>query len=162
MKNQEISKIFFNMASLLDKGERDFRIIAYKRSALILEALEEDVEDIYLSRGIAGLEEISTIGKNLALKIEEYIKTGQIKEYEKLKKSLPVDFTEMTKVEGMGVQKVKVLYKRLGIKTVKDLEKAAKAHKIAPLFGFGEKTEKNILQGIEFLKVDKGRVLLGL
>jgi len=49
----------------------------------------------------------------------------------------------------------------LGVKNLKDLEKVAKAHKIAPLFGFGEKTEKNILQGLEFLKRDKGRFLLG-
>ncbi|MEK7562643.1 MAG: DNA polymerase/3'-5' exonuclease PolX [Patescibacteria group bacterium] len=161
MRNQEIAKIFFNMASLLDKGERDFRIIAYKRAALAMESLEEDIGEIYLDKGIAGLEEIPTIGKNLALKIEEHIKTGKIKEYEKLKKFLPVDFTEMTKIEGMGVQKAKTLYKKLGIKTIKELEKAAKAHKVAPLFGFGEKTEKNILQGIEFLKVDRGRVLLG-
>ena len=45
--------------------------------------------------------------------------------------------------------------------TVKDLAKAVKAHKIAPLFGFGEKTEKNIVQGLEFLKQSKGRFLLG-
>ncbi len=161
MKNQEIAKIFFNIASLFENGEKDFRIIAYKRAALALDSLNDDVEEIYLDKGIAGLEEIPTIGKNLALKIEEYIKTGKIKEYEKLKKSLPVDFTEMTKIEGMGARKAKILYQKLGIKTVKELEKAAKAHKIAPLFGFGEKTEKNILQGIEFLKVDNGRVLLG-
>jgi DNA polymerase (family 10) len=161
MKNQDISKIFFNIASLLDKGERDFRIVAYKRAALALDSLEEDVEEIYLDKGMSGLEEIPMIGKNLALKIEEYIKTGKIKEYEKLKKKLPIDFTEMTRVEGLGVRKAKILYQELGIKSVKELEKAAKAHKIAPLFGFGEKTEKNILQGIEFLKVDKGRVLLG-
>lgn len=171
MKNQEIAKIFFNMASLME-GERpasaegfgvakDFRIIAYKKAALALDGLDEDVGEIYLDKGLAGLEEIPTIGKNLALKIEEYIKTAKIKEYEKLKKSLPVDFTEMTKIEGMGARKAKILYEKLGIKTVKELEKVAKAHKIAPLFGFGEKTEKNILQGIEFLKVDKGRVLLG-
>ena len=167
MKNQEIAKIFFNIASLLENGlparagEKDFRPIAYKRAALALESLEEDVGEIYLDKGKAGLKEIPTIGKNLALKIEEYIKTGEIKEYEKIKKSLPVDFTEMTKIEGMGVRKAKILYQKLGIKSVKELEKAAKAHKIAPLFGFGEKTEKNILQGIEFLKVDKGRSLLG-
>ena len=171
MKNKEIAKIFFNMASLMD-GERpasakgygeakDFRIIAYKKSALALDSLDEDVGEIYIDKGLQGLEDIPTIGKNLALKIEEYIKTGKIKEYEKLKKSLPVDFTEMTKVEGLGTRKAKILYQKLGIKSVKELEKAAKAHKIAPLFGFGETTEKNILQGIEFLKVDKGRVLLG-
>lgn len=161
MKNQEIAKIFYNIASLLDTGERDFRIIAYKRAALALDSLDEDVGEIYLDKGLAGLEEIPTIGKNLALKIEEYIKTGKIKEYEKLKKNLPVDFTEMTKIEGMGARRAKILFQKLGIKTVKELEKAAKSHKIAPLFGFGEKTEKNILEGIEFLKRSKGRFLLG-
>ncbi|TSC95123.1 MAG: DNA polymerase (family X) [Parcubacteria group bacterium Licking1014_1] len=167
MKNQEIARIFFNIASLFESGsslktgKKDFRPIAYKRAALALESLEEDIEEIYLDKGTAGLEEIPTVGKNLALKIEEYIKTGKIKEYEKLKKLLPVDFTEMTKIEGMGTRKAKILYQKLGIKTVKNLEEAAKSHKIAPLFGFGEKTEKNILQGIEFLKSNKGRLLLG-
>ena len=116
MKNQEIAKIFFNIASLLDTGEpqdkRDFRPIAYKRAALALEGLKDDVEDIYLKGGLAGLEEIPTIGKNLALKIEEYIKTGKIREYEKLRKALPVDFTEMTRVEGMGTRKAKILYQK--------------------------------------------------
>ena len=60
-----------------------------------------------------------------------------------------------------GPQKSKILYQKLRIRNLKDLEKAAKAHKISPLFGFGEKTEKNILEGIEFLKRIKGRFLLG-
>lgn len=161
MKNQEIAKIFFNFASLLETGERDFRLIAFKRAAVTLETLEQDVEDIYLKNGLAGLEEIPTIGKGLALKIEEYIKTGKIKEYEQLKKKLPIKMDELMSVEGMGARKAKNLYQKLNIKNLKDLEKAAKAHKIAPLFGFGEKTEKNILEGIEFLKRNKGRVLLG-
>jgi DNA polymerase (family 10) len=161
MKNKEIAKIFFNIASFLETEKADFRTIAYKRAALSLESLDEDVEEIYLDKGLAGLEEIPTIGKNLALKIEEYIKTGKIKEYEKLKKKLPVNIDEIIRVEGMGVKKAKILYQKLGVKTIKDLEKSAKDHKIAPLFGFGEKTENNILQGIEFLKIDKGRSLLG-
>lgn len=161
MKNQEIAKIFFNIASLLETDKADFRTIAYKRAGLSLESLDEDVEEIYLDKGTKGLEEIPGIGRGLSLKIEEYIKTGKIKEYEKLKKKLPVNIDEIIRVEGMGVKKAKILYQKLGVKTVKDLEKAAKGHKIAPLFGFGEKTEKNILQGIEFLKIDKGRVLLG-
>ena len=68
MKNQEIAKIFFNIASLLDSGQRDFRPIAYKRAALALAALEEDVAEIYLDNGLDGLEGIPAIGKNLALK----------------------------------------------------------------------------------------------
>lgn len=52
----------------------------------------------------------------------------------------------------MGPKRAKILYQKIGIKNLKELEKAAKTHKIAPLFGFGEKTEKNILEGIKFLK----------
>jgi len=68
---------------------------------------------------------------------------------------------ELTAVEGLGPKRVKVLYQKLDIRNLKDLEKAAKAHKIASLFGFDEKTEKNILEGIAFLKRSKGRFLLG-
>ena len=107
------------------------------------------------------LEEIPGVGKNIALKIEEYLKTGRIRVYEKLKKKTPVNLGELISVEGMGVKKAKILYQKLRVKNLKDLEKAAKSHKIAPLFGFGEKTEKNILEGIAFLKRSKGRFLLG-
>jgi hypothetical protein len=78
-------------------------------------------------------------------KIEEYLKTGKIKYYESLKKKTPVNIEELIRVDVLGQRKVKVLYQKLGIRNIKDLEKKAKAHKIAPLFGFGEKTEKNIL-----------------
>jgi DNA polymerase (family 10) len=89
------------------------------------------------------------------------LKTGRIKYYERFKKRLPLNLEEITSVEGVGPRKAKVLYKELGIRDLKTLEKAAKAHKIAPLFGFGDKTEKNILEGIKFLKRSKGRFLLG-
>jgi DNA polymerase (family 10) len=162
MKNQEIAKIFFNVSSFLEsENDNSFRPYVYNRAAMALESLKEDVEEIYLDGGVKALEKIPGIGKSLALKIEEYLKTGEIKYYEYLKKKLPVDFGEIIAIEGMGPRKAKMLYSKLNIKSVKDLEKAAKAHKIAPIFGFGEKTEKNILQGIEFLKVDKGRFLLG-
>src|SRR4030042_791345 len=63
--------------------------------------------------------------------------------------------------EGMGPKRAKLFYQKLGVRNVKELEKAAKAHKIAALEGFGEKTEKNLLEGIAFLKRSKGRFLLG-
>jgi DNA polymerase (family 10) len=74
---------------------------------------------------------------------------------------LPINLDEISAVEGMGPKRAKILYEKLKIKNLEDLEKAARSHKIAPLFGFGTKTEKNILEGIEFLKRNKGRFLLG-
>ena len=138
-----------------------FKPQAYEKAAIALEALEEDVADIYKNGGFKTLKEISGVGESIAEKIEEYLKTGRIKYYEEFKKRLPINLDEIIPVEGMGPKRAKILYEKLGIKNLEELEKAAKAHKIAKLFSFGEKSEKNILDAIEFLKREKGRFLLG-
>jgi len=161
MKNQELAKIFYEIADYLEMEGVIFKPYAYQKVALTLETLEKDVQDVYKEGGKKALEKIPGVGKSIAEKIEEYLKTGKIKYYQDLKKKTPVNMEELVQVEGLGPKKVKVLYQKLGIRNLKDLEKAAKAHKIALLFGFGEKTEKNILEGINFLKRSKGRFLLG-
>jgi DNA polymerase (family 10) len=161
MKNQEVAKIFYEIADYLEMEGVAFKPYAYQKAAITLETLEEDVEEIYKKGGREALLKIPGIGESMADKIEEYLKIGKIKYYEQFKKKIPVNLEEIIAVEGMGPKKAKVLYQKLGIRNLKDLEKAAKEHKIAPLFGFGEKTEKNILEGIEFLKRSKGRFLLG-
>ena len=161
MKNQELAKIFSETAIFLEMEEASFRSISYERAALNLETLEKDVEEVYKNEGIKGLEEIPGIGVNLARKIEEYLRTGKIKLYEELKKKTPVDLESLIAVEGIGPKMVRDLWHHLKIRNLKDLEKAAKAKKIRILPHFGEKTEANILQGIEFLKKSQTRFLLG-
>jgi len=161
MKNRELAKIFNDMARFLRMDGVAFKPYAYERAAISLESLTEDVGDVYRRGGIKALMEIPGVGQAIADHIEEYLKTGKVSSYEKFKKQLPVDLDALTRVEGLGAKKARTLYQKLGVKNLKDLERAAKSHKIAPLFGFGEKTEKNILQGLEFLKRDKGRFLLG-
>ena len=159
--NKDIAKIFYEIANYLEIDEVRFKPYAYRNAAIALSALEEDVEAIYKRGGIKALQEIPGVGKSIAQAIEEYLKTGRIKYYEQFKIRLPLNIEEIISVEGMGPRKAKILYQKLGIRNLKDLEKAAKAHKIASLFSFGEKTEKNILEGIAFLKRSKGRFLLG-
>jgi DNA polymerase (family 10) len=161
MKNQELANIFYEIAEFLEMEGVQFKPYAYQKAAITLETLEKDVTEIYKEGGKAALEKIPGVGKSIAEKIEEYLKTGKIKYYQDLKKKTPVKMEELTAVEGLGPKRVKVLHQKLGIRNLKDLEKAAKAHKIASLFGFDVKTEKNILEGIEFLKRSKGRFLLG-
>ena len=161
MRNQEIAKIFYGIASYLETESVAFKPYAYEKAAINLETLEEDVEEIYKKGGLKALKSLPGVGKSIAEKIEEYLKTNKIKYYEQLKKKMPFNLEEIIAVEGMGPKKAKVFYQKLGIKNIKDLEKAAKAGKIARLFGFGEKTEKNIIEGIAFLKRSKGRFLLG-
>jgi len=161
MKNQEIAKIFYGIANYLAMDEVAFKPQAYEKAALTLETLEEDVEAVYKKGGIKALENLPAVGKSIAQSIEEYLKTGRVEVYERFKKRLPMDLEEIIGVEGVGPRKAKILYQKLGVRDLKDLARAAKSHKIASLFGFGKKTEKNILEGIAFLKRSKGRFLLG-
>ncbi|MBI4117247.1 MAG: DNA polymerase/3'-5' exonuclease PolX [Parcubacteria group bacterium] len=159
--NEEISKILSEMAMLLEMKEVPFKPRAYEKAALIIETLEEDVRDIYKKGDLKALMDIPGIGQGIAEKIEEYIKTKRIKDYEHLKKQIPVDISGLTSIESLGPKSVYKLYKKLGIKTIGELEKAAKAGKLRGLEGFGEKSEQKILKGIEFLKKGQGRFILG-
>jgi DNA polymerase (family 10) len=161
MKNKEIAKIFNEIAEYLEMDGVPFKPYAYQKAALTLETLKNDVEDLYKQGGLKALKAIPGVGESMAHKIEEYLTTGRIEYYEEFKKKMPINLDEIVGVEGVGPKKARVLFEQLGIKTLEELEAAAKAHKIAPLFGFGEKTEQNILQAIEFLKGSKGRFLLG-
>lgn len=161
MKNQELAQIFYEIAEFLEMEGVAFKPYAYQKVAIVLEGLEENVEDIYKVGGKKDLEKIPGVGKNIAESIEEYLKTGKIKYYQQLKKKTPVNIKELTAVEGLGPRKIKILYQKLGIRNLKDLEKSAKTGEVACLFGFGKKSEKNILEGIDFLKKSKGRFLLG-
>lgn len=138
-----------------------FKPQAYEKAAVAVEAMEEDVENVYKKGGLKSLEEISGIGKSIAEKIAEYLKTGKIKYYEGFRKKLPINLEEITGVEGVGVRKAKILYEKLGVRNLAELEKAARAGEIRVIPGFGEKTEKNILEGIAFVKRSRGRFLLG-
>jgi DNA polymerase (family 10) len=160
-KNQELAKIFYEVADYFEMEEIAFKPYAYRRAALSLEALQEDVREIYKKGGTKALQEIPGIGKNIAGEIKEYLENGKIKRHENFKKRLPLNLEELISVEGMGPKKAKILYQKLGVRDLKSLEKAARSHKIASLFGFGGKTERNILEGIAFLKRSKGRFLLG-
>ncbi len=161
MKNQEIAKILYEIAEYLEMEGVAFKPQAYRKAGLGLETLDRDVEDLYRDEGFKGLKKIPGVGESIAQKIEEYLKTGKIKYYEDFKKKIPASVEALTAVEGVGPRKVKIIYEELGIKNLDELEKAAKEGKIRKLPGFGEKTEKNILEGIAFLKRDKGRFLLG-
>ncbi len=149
------------MAEYYVMNDMAFKPQAYEHAARIIEPLEDDLKEIYKKGGVKALTKIEGVGQGLAEKIEEFIKTGKIKEYEKLKKDCPVDLEHLSAIEGIGPKMIKVLYEKLNVRTVGDLEKAAQKHLVQKLPRFGPKVEENILRGIEFSKGDRGRFLLG-
>lgn len=161
MVNQGLAKIFYEISLYLEINNEHFHSLAYKKAAQTIESLSEDITEIYKKGGLKELEKLAGIGKSLAFHIEEYIKTGKIKQYEILKKKIPVNISELTAIEGIGPKIIKKLYSALKIKNIADLEKAIRQGKIRRLKGFGKKTEQKILKSVEFLKSIGGRFTLG-
>lgn len=155
--NREISAILLEIAQYLAADQVPFKPQAYRKAARALEDLGEDAEHIYAREGYEGLERIPGVGESIAALIEEYLRTGKVAYHARLKKKFPSDFKEIVSIEGMGPKRARILHEELGIRTLDQLKKEARAGKIASLPGFGTTMEKNILEGIEFLKRARGR-----
>lgn len=158
MKNSEISRIFRDIASILEiKGENVFRIRAYERAAQNIEGLSGDIQE-YVDRDT--LREIPGIGLDLSEKIKEYLSTGKIKVYEELKKNTPEGLLDLLNIPGVGPKTAKLLYEKLEIASISDLEAAITKKKLVGLPGVKAKTIENILKGIAIVKKAKVRMPL--
>jgi len=160
MKNLEISTIFRDIAKILEiKGDNIFRIRAYERAAQNIEGLTEDIENFIQADRLT---EIPGIGKDLAGKIKEIIKTNKLKFFDDLKKAIPEGLLDILKIPSVGPKTAKLLYEKLKIKNILDLEKAIKENKLEGIFGIKEKTIENISKGIELIKRGKERMSLAV
>ena len=159
-RNVKLAGILFEMADILEMQGVDWKPRAYRQAARSLEALDEDIAKVNKRGGLKALKEIPGVGEAIAAKIVEYLETGKVQSHEKLKKTMPSHMNMLMKIQGMGPRKIKKLSEKLGITSVEQLEKAALAHRIAKIPGFGEKSEKDILENIALMKGARGRVPL--
>ena len=159
-KNREIGDIFDRIADILDLLEDNpFRIRAYRNAARNIRELTENVEHISERDELT---KIPGIGTDLAHKIKEFITTGKINDYEKLKKKVPEGLVELLSIQGLGPKTLAKLNKELGVKNLDDLERALKGKEILTLRGMGEKKIEDIKRGIGLLKQSGERMPLGL
>jgi DNA polymerase (family 10) len=159
VKNRLVARILYEIADMLEMQDVQFKPAAYRRAARSVEGLSDPVEDV-VAKG--KVEELPGVGSSIAEKISEIVNTGSLKYYEELKKGSQVDLEALTSVQGIGPKTVQILYKRLGVKTLDDLERAAKEHKIREIKRLGPKTEQNILENVELARVKRVRALLGI
>ncbi len=154
MDKKQVAQVLEEIGTLLElKGEISFKFQAYFRAARSIDALTDEI-DLYVQQD--RLREIPGVGEGLAEKITELVTTGKLKYLEELKKSFPESLLQLLQIQGLGPKKVKILYEKLKIKSVADLEKACREGKLLKLEGFAEKTIENILKGIEHLKKHSG------
>jgi DNA polymerase (family 10) len=146
--NANIAEMLRRVADLLEiEGANPFRIRAYRRAALTVEDLPQSAAKMVAEgKTLVGL---PGIGKDLAGKITEIIETGHLKALAEIEARTPTTLAALTTVPGLGPKRVHRLHRALGIKTFKDLERAATAHKLRKLKGFTAKTEEKILADIK-------------
>ena len=146
--NASIAETLRHVADLLEiEGANPFRIRAYRRAAQTVEDLPQSAAKMVAEgKTLAGL---PGIGKDLAGKITEIVSTGRLGALAEIEARTPTTLAALTTVPGLGPKRVHRLHEALGIKTFKDLERAARTHKIRELRGFTAKTEETILAEIE-------------
>lgn len=161
MLNKELSEIFHTMAEILeflgDSADR-FRIRAYMNASIAILEVPEDLKIIAREKR---LREIPGIGEGIAKKIEEYIKTGKIKEYDLLQKTIPRGFTQLMKIPSLGPKKVHALVNKLHVTNPEELKLAIAQGKVESIPGFGKKSAQKLLEGMGIAAEHKGRRLLG-
>ena len=160
MKNQQVAEILAAMADILSiQGENYHRIMAYRRAAENVATLGQPLEEVWRA---GELETIPGIGKTLAAKIDELMRTGHLEAYEKLKAQVPAGVVEMLQIPDVGPRKAALFWNELGITNVEALEKAAREGRLRGIKGMGARSEAKVMAGIEALKRRTGRTPLGV
>ncbi len=137
-------------------GGDAFKARAYEKAARAIGGHPSDVSKL----DIDGLREIPNVGKSIAEKVVEFLGTGRVAAFEETRTSVPPGVRELLTIPTLGPHKALVLYEELGVSSVDGLLDAIHQERLRDLKGFGEKTEQNILHGIELMKKAGGRILL--
>lgn len=145
VSNREIASSLLLIGQLLEiTGDNVFKIRAFNRAADAVERLNTPVAMM----GEDYLKQVPGIGLAIAKKVRELVETGTCNELEELRAKVPPSLIELLNLEGIGPKTVAVLWKKMNIQSIEDLEKAATGRRIRSLKGFGEKKEKGFLRSI--------------
>lgn len=152
MTNMQIAELLRAVAASYQlKGEEKnrFRIIAYQRAADAIEHASSELKDLWDD---GKLKEVPGIGESISSHLDELFRTGKSKHFEQVMKGLPKEMFDLMEVPGIGAKTAYKLVTKIGIKSLEELEKAAKTGKVAELEGFGEQSQSDILKSIEETK----------
>lgn len=148
IQNAEIAAMFDQAADLLElRGENPFRVRAYRRAARTIDSLPHGVPTM-LKEGF-DLSTLPGIGKDLAGKIADIVRTGHFRLLDTLKTRMPGQIGDMAALPGLGPKRLKLIYDKLKVRTLDDLRQAAKRGRLSSLAGFGPTTVRKLMEALD-------------
>lgn len=156
MDNYQIAESFSLLAKLLDiHGENSFKTKSYSSAAFAIEKLVTPLSEIPTEK----ISSIKGIGASSAQKIKEMLKTGQLKSLDEIIFRTPPGVVELLNIKGIGAKKIHTIWKEMEIESIGELLYACKENRLKLYKGFGEKTQQNVIESIEFYLKSKGSFL---
>ena len=153
-KNQIVT-VFDQVAVLLElDGANLFRVRAYQNASRALGQLEKNLFELVKSETLT---QTKGIGKGLASLVKDIVMTGEWGKLNDLYDKVPPGLVEMVGIPGLGPKRARILYEELEVSTVEGLKSACEQNLVAELQGFGAKSQKKYLDGIDLLRRNQGR-----
>jgi DNA polymerase (family 10) len=156
MDNYAIADQLSLLAKLMDiHGENSFKSKSYASAAFAIEKLPQEITGVPKEK----IFQIRGIGESVGKKVVEILETGELQALQEYISNTPPGVLEMMNIKGLGPKKINVLWKEMSIDTIGELQKACAENRIADKKGFGEKTQQNILNAIQFQQQNAGKYL---
>ena len=156
MENSQIADTFSLLSKLMDiHGENSFKSKSYSSAAFSIDKLTLPLKDLPTEK----IAVIKGIGLSSAQKIAELLQNGKIFFLEELIAKTPPGVIEMLSIKGIGPKKIHTIWKEMEIESIGELLYACKENRLKLYKGFGEKTQQNVLENIEFYLKNQGSYL---
>ncbi len=159
MDNHSLARVLDEIADVLEiKGESVFRIRSYRLAGESLQTMTRDVAEM-IRRG-EDLKEVPGVGSAIAAKLQELVTTGRCAYHQELLAEVPSGLLELLRLPGLGPKGVSLLWRKLGVTSAEDLERAVADGRFRTLPGMKEKKEARIRKGLEDRRRRQRRFLL--
>lgn len=152
MTNKEIAKTFQFLGSIMElHGENPYKIRSYQNAYLTLRKLPEPLAEM----SDEAIGQIKGVGTAISAKIRELLDTGDLQTLKKYRDQTPEGVQEMLQIKGFGPKKIRVIWKDLGAETIGELLYAVNENRLIELKGFGQKTQEDLRQQLEYFQKSK-------
>lgn len=122
------------------------RARTYGNASRTVFQLEGDLAEL---RASGALDRVRGLGPSCLAVIDDVIAGREPAELKELEAKIPEGLFAIRKIKGLGPAKIRALYEGLGITTLGELEHACRENRLVTLPGFGDKTQANVLAGVQ-------------